>query len=676
MFIILSRPTDAIQEQVSVGVRPIGMGEAFVGVSNDSNSITWNPAGVSKLKKYSFGSMYSNIFNICQLSYINAVIPTSERFALGIDWTHLSLSDLELQFSQNIVNFSYSFNPFNLLSIGVNLKYFNENSGLDKSEIGSISGWGADLGVLISPLDSVSIGITGQNVIGFKDGKIDSGIYAKHDSGKNEKIFPAIYKFGIAYRPYRKWLISAGIDDRFHAGTELKLHPLLTVRTGIQSDIKTDEPPTYSIGGTIDYRWLNLNYAYLYPPTLAPTSYFSVSLNFSYLKPPVELEMVRIKDLYPVNRFYYAQPNYEAEIIPEGKFVPPNFSTADIKRNYPLESNDTIGRIWLKNITDKTVTVKVKLYAEKYIPKKGTEMLAHLEIEPFQRISAPLRRIVLTDKALELTNAKTIESKIEVVDITNESRRKASKSTNLILHSRNNVILDDIAKLSSFISPTNKSVTEFVIGVLKHYPIKEPDRAWNLHTAIIIFDALSGISYARDANIAHGSGKIDIVKFPAEMLKSLTVPAESESIGDCDDSTVLYCSLLEAVGISTALIKLPGHVLMAFDLGKISLEYAERLVLPDEYYVSINGNIWIPVETTLISEGFVKAWEIASKEISTEKIIDSITTQISWEKYGSVDLDFGSPCRVPSKEAFDDKVQNDFDNKRTQELIHFIRKVN
>lgn len=666
---IISLSISASQQQIPVGVRPIGMGEAFVGVANDGSAITWNPAGISKLRRYSLGSMYSNLFHIGQTSYLNAVIPTSEEFALGVDWTRLSLSDPELNFSQNILNFSYSFNLIDFLAMGINLKYFSEGVALDGGEVGTISGWGADAGLLISPVDAVSMGITAQNAIGFKGGKLRKGIFVKHDSGKTEKIFPTAYKFGIAYRPFKEWLISAGIDDRFHLGTEFTLHPLLTVRAGLQKDFKTGEYPTYSIGGTIDYKWIGLNYAYLHPPTLKPTSFFSISLNFSYLKPPVKIEMVRMNELYPVHKFYYAQPDYNAQTSIEDEFVPVIYSKTDIERYYPLRPNDTIGRIWMKNITDETVTVKVRLYADEYVKEKGTEVVAQLEIEPNQRVSAPLRRIVFTDDVLEITDAKTVEAEVEVADITDETRRKATASTNLDLYSRNSIVLDKVAKLSSFISSTDKAVTEFVNGVVGQYQqMLESASIRNFYTAMIIFDALSGVSYRPDANIARGSGEIDAVKFPAEMLQSLTEPAENNSIGDCDDSTVLYCSLLEAAGIHTALIRLPGHVLMAFDLGKISLESAEQLRLPNELYVPINGYVWIPIETTAISDGFTKAWQMGSQEVSTTKIIDSITTQMAWEKYGSIDLDIDVPYRAPSKDEFDDQVEKDLNSKWAIEM--------
>ena len=38
-------------EQFPVGTRPIGMGEAFVGVADDANAVTRNPAGLSYLPR-------------------------------------------------------------------------------------------------------------------------------------------------------------------------------------------------------------------------------------------------------------------------------------------------------------------------------------------------------------------------------------------------------------------------------------------------------------------------------------------------------------------------------------------------------------------------------------------------------------------------------------------------
>ena len=57
---------------------------------------------------------------------------------------------------------------------------------------------------------------------------------------------------------------------------------------------------------------------------------------------------------------------------------------------------------------------------------------------------------------------------------------------------------------------------------------------------------------------ALGRGEaVDTVRFPRS---TLAYPG-----GDCDDTTALLESALEAAGIGTAIVATPGHVLLAFD---------------------------------------------------------------------------------------------------------------
>jgi hypothetical protein len=232
----------------------------------------------------------------------------------------------------------------------------------------------------------------------------------------------------------------------------------------------------------------------------------------------------------------------------------------------------------------------------------------------------------------------------------------------------------------------------------------------NLLKALLIFNELYGISYTKDPNLPFESGKIDEIKFPAEMLRDLTQYTQSNSnsnsnstptqstqstvlptpLGDCDDTTALFCSLLESIGIRTALIKKAKHVLMAFDLGGISLEQLD-LIEPSEpagsaksakevkpaetdskipeFYIGIGGYAWIPIETTLIKEGFLRAWLKGIEETKSE-VKDSITTQDAWEIYGSVNLvEGGWKPEFSSNEATYRKTIDDLNNPFLKTII-------
>jgi tetratricopeptide (TPR) repeat protein len=93
------------------------------------------------------------------------------------------------------------------------------------------------------------------------------------------------------------------------------------------------------------------------------------------------------------------------------------------------------------------------------------------------------------------------------------------------------------------------------------------------------------------------------VRFPRTTLSNRT--------GDCDDTTALLCSLLESAGIRTAVLTTPGHVFMAFDSGEPA-ENLRYLSSPALAALASGGSTWIPLETTVVSQGFMAAWASAS----------------------------------------------------------------
>lgn len=112
---------------------------------------------------------------------------------------------------------------------------------------------------------------------------------------------------------------------------------------------------------------------------------------------------------------------------------------------------------------------------------------------------------------------------------------------------------------------------------------------------------------------------VDSISLPRNTLRNIT--------GDCDDLTVLYCSMLEAVGIDTAFITVPGHIYAAFNTKVPVRDYVR--VYPDRrMIISVDGEIWLSVEITLIGlTSFTESWR---------KGIDE------WDSYGG----------TPGKRAF------------------------
>lgn len=109
-----------------------------------------------------------------------------------------------------------------------------------------------------------------------------------------------------------------------------------------------------------------------------------------------------------------------------------------------------------------------------------------------------------------------------------------------------------------------------------------------------------------DSPVSRALGKaeiVDTVRFPRITLSNRT--------GDCDDTTALLGSLLESVGIHTAVLTTPGHIFLAFDSGEPA-ENAPYLTDDAHEAMARGGSAWIPVETTLLSKGFMAAWASAT----------------------------------------------------------------
>ncbi len=673
------------EEQATTGARTIGMGGAFIGVADDENAVRQNPAGLPRLDRYAVGfeQTPSGLFDVLETSYLSAVLPTSEKMALGIDWLQVGIEDEELDSSRSSFNFAYSYAPLSQLSLGANLKYFTWSIALDGRSRGAATGWGTDVGLLYQPHSRWKLGVLAQDFIGFGSGEgLSYGTWIRHDSDVSEKVFPTAYKVGIAYRPVSDWLISADLTDRLQFGTEFLPNRNFAIRAGIQKDLYTSEPPTYSIGGSVKYRWMDFNVAYLLPPTLPPTAYVGLSLNFDFRKLPVLIEEVRIRDLYPVLRRYYATSNRDLEKETLDSATPLVITDADREYYYPLEEANQIGRIWLKNESNKEITVHIKLFIPDFVNKNGTEVASVIEMQPLERASVPIQQLVLTPKALKLSQNQPVEAQIQVIESGGSAYR--TFPVTFLLHDNHSIQLDDVAKLACFIS-SESSVADSAIGAFINQVRTtfqtEIDRAnmpENLYVAMLLFNVLHGVSYARDPNIPRQRGTIDEIKYPHEMLKSLmgqhSGDNDKSTFGDCDDSTVLYCSLLESVGIKTALIQLPSHVLMAFDLGNISVKQAQEIDLPNNYYRTVNGQAWIPIETTFINKGFAAAWQEGCRSLQAVNI-RAETVEDAWEKYGESSFT-GEPIQyaVP-KDFTKERIDADFATPWMMEFLNALPDV-
>ena len=182
------------------------------------------------------------------------------------------------------------------------------------------------------------------------------------------------------------------------------------------------------------------------------------------------------------------------------------------------------------------------------------------------------------------------------------------------LHDRNALTWNDDRKVCAFITPSDSAIGNYASFIRSASRDDNTDYLPdNLEYAMQAYHALAalGILYQPDptapfAQVQGDTMVVDSVSLPRETLKDIT--------GDCDDITVLYSTLLEAVGVPTGIVTVPGHIYAAVNTGVTPREFAR--VHPDRSMtIDVDGSLWVLVEITLIGRGsFLDAWQTGMKE--------------------------------------------------------------
>lgn len=196
--------------------------------------------------------------------------------------------------------------------------------------------------------------------------------------------------------------------------------------------------------------------------------------------------------------------------------------------------------------------------------------------------------------------------------------QSTSKEFPVTIHPRNAITWSDKRRLGSFILPSNPVLTGLQQKIEQLYKLSSVNTvnpALNIAVQVYTYLNHYGLKYVADPNLNYATvsantSLLDYLQFPAETLQRKT--------GDCDDLVALYCAAMEASGQRVAYLDLPGHVMMAFDLGTKPERLSELGLLPQEVIV-YDQSVWIPIETTLLGQaGFITAWDKAAQRYYLE----------------------------------------------------------
>ena len=278
---------------------------------------------------------------------------------------------------------------------------------------------------------------------------------------------------------------------------------------------------------------------------------------------------------------------------------------------YSWYENNSFGTVDITNNEDSAITnVTVSFYQPQYMAH-AKECANIKKIKRGETVSVDLLAF-FNEQMLELRE-KTDTNSVIIVNYTYLGQKR-TKSIPLVVpvYGRNNMSWDDDRRAAVFVSskdPAAMQFAKYTASVVRdNLRVDIPE---NIQYALGIFETLNqfGLNYVVDPSSAFednvGTSAIDFLQFPYQTIMYRG--------GDCDDISILVCSLFEAVGIDTAFITIPGHIFMAFNAGITPQEAAEVFRNMSDFIVD-DGEVWVPLEITLSDEGFYRACRVGARE--------------------------------------------------------------
>jgi hypothetical protein len=201
--------------------------------------------------------------------------------------------------------------------------------------------------------------------------------------------------------------------------------------------------------------------------------------------------------------------------------------------------------------------------------------------------------------------------------------RESVRSAPVLAHNRNTVIGGGEA-LAAFISPSSTETLEYakaVVGMARtarRYGLNQ-----NLQFVIWLYESLRslGVGLREEAENTE-------TQYPPQTLVYKS--------GTTRDIALLYAALLEASGISSALIPLADDYLVAANLNAGEAAAATLFNSTDNILI-VNNTVWLPLSMKALGAGFPASWAGAAKSLGNAfaegESVDFIVIADAWAQY-------------------------------------------
>ena len=302
-----------------------------------------------------------------------------------------------------------------------------------------------------------------------------------------------------------------------------------------------------------------------------------------------------------------------------------------------------VGTVRIENRGKQTATnVNVSLHMPEFMDTAKPSPVVD-QLRRGEAVEIPLYAL-FSDRILSITESTKVPGVITVSYSVRDDTLSQERTESIRIYDRNAMTWDDDRKAVAFVTAKDPAVLRFAKEIAGG--VREDDRqagSLEFRVAMALFQGLAayGVNYVVDPSSSYASMSasdtaVDFIQFPRQTLQYRS--------GDCDDLTILYCALMESVGIETALITVPGHIYSALRLPLTPQEVAKTFQDSSKRFIVKDGKAYLPIETTLISKGFVAAWDRGVEQWSEAGSRASLyPVRDAWNTYESVGIREADP---------------------------------
>jgi hypothetical protein len=288
----------------STGCRPISLGSAYAGLSDDGAGLFFNPAGLTTIPALNLISMYTQPASNTSFILIGGAMPVGSLGIVGLGLrnrvvANVAISSEVADFTDREFLVSFGRKVDDQLSLAADLQFLSK--GISKDIAGFTgangSGGGLTLGLKYSFFSWLEFGLIGQNL----------ATQINYQDGTKENV-PANVILGVSNRPRHDTIVNCDLSKKpdepvlAHLGAEWQLNPLLAVRGGLDQTAKNQSEAYNNLtaGMGIKISGISFDYA-LYrqgDPSESMTHYFSFGYAGAAPKKRGKAELLPVRRLH------------------------------------------------------------------------------------------------------------------------------------------------------------------------------------------------------------------------------------------------------------------------------------------------------------------------------------------------------------------------------------------